>query len=84
MYLVILHSHTDDSLVFSSPRDSVDAGSPVKVFPGTHDKLGSYAARFVSRNQKSSFLVVECQDCCCCFFLVNCSLWGFTPLLVIF
>ena len=31
----------------SSCRDSVDAGSAVKVFPGTHDKLGSYAARSV-------------------------------------
>lgn len=84
MYLIILHTHTDNSIVLSSPRDSVDAGSPVRVFPGTHDKLGSYAARFVSRNQKSSFLVVECQDYCSWFFLVNCSLWGFTPLLVIF
>lgn len=30
---------------FYNFRDSVDAGTPVKAFPGTHDKLGSYAAR---------------------------------------
>ena len=27
--------------------DSVDTSVPMKVFPGTHDKLGGYAARLV-------------------------------------
>lgn len=34
-------------------RDSVDASAPMKVFPGTHDKLGSYAARFVHESLSS-------------------------------
>lgn len=32
--------------------DSVDAGSAVKVFPGTHDKLGSYAARLANHEAR--------------------------------
>ncbi|KAL9951367.1 hypothetical protein ACROYT_G044020 [Oculina patagonica] len=33
-------------------EDYVDASSPVKVFPGTHDKLGSYAARLANHETK--------------------------------
>ncbi|KAK2554966.1 Dystrophin [Acropora cervicornis] len=33
-------------------EDSVDAGSAVKAFPGTHDKLESYAARLANHEVK--------------------------------
>lgn len=45
--IIFLGGESDDQFSLLSFRDSVDAGSAVKAFPGTHDKLGSYAARFV-------------------------------------